>query len=201
MGRFVHCNAGDLRLINVGSGGETYGLGPIGHLHLDLLFDRLPPRTSIVGDAEKMPVASNSVDTIICVGSVINHVVPERLLKELARILRPSGRLFIEFDSTDGLHHAFSSTSHSDEAAVLTFYNSRTLVISEYSYRYVERILICEGFRIEMVESFHILSSLALALRVPPSVAALLAQLDRAASSIRYLRYRGSNLVIVAQRC
>ena len=143
-----------LRIANVGSGGESYELQEDRQFHVDLVIERLPKQRSLIADIRLLPIATATVDIVLCVGSVINHVDVSLAVNELTRIVRPGGRVVLEFDSTDGLNHTFSSIAGNESAILETFYNRRTVVITEYSRRHVERLLKAAGVSVDMVLSF-----------------------------------------------
>jgi SAM-dependent methyltransferase len=188
------------RIANVGSGGESYQLQGDRQFHVDLVIERLPKQRSLIADIRLLPIVTATVDVVLCVGSVINHVDVALAINELTRIVRPGGRIVLEFDSTDGLNNAFSSAAGNDSAVLKTFYNRRTIVITEYSRRHVEQLLKAAGVSVDMVFSFHILSAAALAFKVPPAVASLLAHVDWVVERFSPIRLRGSNLLISGVR-
>lgn len=198
--RLLDSDAGAHTIANIGSGGESYGLYGDRQFHVDLLIGRLPKRRSIAADIRLLPIVTATVDVVLCVGSVINHVDAAHAIAEIARIMRPGGRLVLEFDSTDGLNHTFSQAAASDSASVKTFYNQRTLTITEYSRRHIEQLMRAGGIEVDHLSSFHILSAAALACGVPPDVAAFLAYVDRFAGLFSAIRLRGSNLVVSGLR-
>jgi ubiquinone/menaquinone biosynthesis C-methylase UbiE len=51
-------------------------------------------------DATVLPFNENSFDVIVAMGSVLNHVsAPERMIKEISRVLRPGGLFFTDVDN------------------------------------------------------------------------------------------------------
>jgi len=189
-----------LRMVNVGSGGESYALSADHQFHVDLVIERLPQRRSMMADIRSLPIVTATADVVVCVGSVINHVDVTLAIAELIRIMRPGGRIILEFDSTDGLNHSFSAAAANDSATLKTFYNRRTVTITEYSRRYVEQLLEAGGVSVDHVVSFHILSAAALAFKVPPSVASFLAHVDWIAVRFPRIQLRGSNLLVSGVR-
>src|SRR5688572_20057798 len=63
------------RILNAGSGGDDLGIGSPRTIHLDIAERRLLSRDGLrlVGSVEAIPLSSGSVDSTICVGSVINY--------------------------------------------------------------------------------------------------------------------------------
>jgi len=48
---------------------------------------------AVVGDAERLPLASGAYDAVVCECSVSTFADPDRAVSELARVLRPGGQL------------------------------------------------------------------------------------------------------------
>jgi ubiquinone/menaquinone biosynthesis C-methylase UbiE len=83
--------------------------------------------TFVLGDAAKTPFAENSFDTII-MNDAMEHVdKPEEVLEECLRILRPKGRIYINFPPYD---HPYGA--HLSDAIgmpwVHRFFSEKTLI-------------------------------------------------------------------------
>ena len=51
-------------------------------------------------DASVLPFNENSFDVVVAMGSVLNHVpAPERMIKEISRVLKPGGLFFTDVDN------------------------------------------------------------------------------------------------------
>jgi SAM-dependent methyltransferase len=61
-------------------------------------------RSLVIGGVERLPIASRSVDLVICNHALEHFVALQRALEEIARVLKPDGRLYIAVP--DG--HSFS---------------------------------------------------------------------------------------------
>ena len=62
------------------------------------------PGVDLVGDGHRLPFRSNSVARIVCTG-VLEHVnFPEKVVAEMARVLRPGGRLYVAVPFLQGFH-------------------------------------------------------------------------------------------------
>src|SRR5688572_10046113 len=59
------------------------------------------------GDAERMPFASGAFDTVICCETLEHLGAPRSALGELARVLRPGGRLYLTTPNYLGLTGAY----------------------------------------------------------------------------------------------
>jgi ubiquinone/menaquinone biosynthesis C-methylase UbiE len=77
-------------------GYETHGVD-IAHALLALARGRIPAAALLRADVTALPYADASFDVISSCGSSLSYVVdPDRALGELARVLRPGGRLLLE---------------------------------------------------------------------------------------------------------
>lgn len=186
-------------MANLGSGGIDFGIAADFHIHVDLVLNRVRNKLGVVANAEEVPLKNGSVDLVLCVGSVLNHGDARKMIFGISRILRPSGLAIIEFDSADSLQHGLAC-QQCDSAIVNTFFNGKRLSLVEYSRSYIENELRSNGLKIESRYSFHIFSAFLLGFRVPYAIAAGLIYFDPLARFFRALRYRGSNLLIVAKK-
>jgi len=148
----------------------------------------------------QLPLKSESVGAAICVGSVVNHCEPARVIGELVRVVTRGGPIALEFDSSDGLHHLRTGLRGTPVAIVQTFYNGSAINLSEYSVEHVVGIAERAGVRMYARESFHILSAAALAFGLAPPLAALMATLDPIARLCPKLRLAGSNVMLFGYR-
>jgi SAM-dependent methyltransferase len=70
-------------------------------------FANLPPAADgrscrVIGGAERLPVASASIDLVICNHALEHFKELETALKEIARVLKPDGRLYIAVPDGQG---------------------------------------------------------------------------------------------------
>jgi len=97
-------------VLNIGSGGLS-GCGrrvwdgidqrQCRIIHLDLGPGEL---VNLVGDAHRIPLASNSVDGVV-MQAVLEHLRnPEMAIAEAERVLRPGGSLYVEMPFLQGFH-------------------------------------------------------------------------------------------------
>jgi SAM-dependent methyltransferase len=70
-----------------------------------LCLDLIPtPEIDLVGDLHRVPLADATLDAVICNG-VLEHVaVPERVVDELWRVLKPGGRIYVSLPFLQGYH-------------------------------------------------------------------------------------------------
>lgn len=67
---------------------------------LDVLAGALPDTPALLGTAEEIPLPDNSVDAVL-VAQAWHWFDPERAVKEVARVLRPGGRLGLVWNTRD----------------------------------------------------------------------------------------------------
>ena len=67
---------------------------------LEVLRTSLPETRAVLGTAEEIPLEDNSVDAVL-VAQAWHWVDPERAVPEVARVLRPGGRLGLVWNTRD----------------------------------------------------------------------------------------------------
>lgn len=67
---------------------------------LEVLSNSLPETPALLGTAEEIPLPDNSVDAVL-VAQAWHWVDPERAIPEVARVLRPGGRLGLVWNTRD----------------------------------------------------------------------------------------------------
>lgn len=67
---------------------------------LEVLSNSLPDTPALLGTAEEIPLPDNSVDAVL-VAQAWHWVDPERAIPEVARVLRPGGRLGLVWNTRD----------------------------------------------------------------------------------------------------
>ena len=101
---------------------HVIAVDPIAEL-LDVLRKTLPDTPALSGTAEQIPLPDNSIDTVL-VAQAWHWFDPERAAAEIARVLRPGGRLGLlwnvrderlgwvkEFGRIVGLEHDWANTT------------------------------------------------------------------------------------------
>ena len=78
---------------------DVIAVDPIAEM-LEVLSTSLPETPALLGTAEEIPLADNSVDAVL-VGQAWHWVDPERAIPEVARVLRPGGRLGLVWNNRD----------------------------------------------------------------------------------------------------
>ncbi|OMC30536.1 SAM-dependent methyltransferase [Mycobacterium sp. GA-1841] len=78
---------------------DVIAVDPIPEM-LELLSNSLPDTPALLGTAEEIPLADNSVDAVL-VAQAWHWFDPVRAAKEISRVLRPGGRLGLVWNTRD----------------------------------------------------------------------------------------------------
>ena len=78
---------------------DVVAVDPIPEM-LELLTNSLPDTPALLGTAEDIPLPDDSVDAVL-VAQAWHWFDPERAIKEVARVLRPGGRLGLVWNTRD----------------------------------------------------------------------------------------------------
>ncbi|MFV8053506.1 class I SAM-dependent methyltransferase [Mycobacterium sp. 48b] len=78
---------------------DVIAVDPIPEM-LELLSNSLPDTPALLGTAEEIPLADNSVDAVL-VAQAWHWFDPQRAVKEVSRVLRPGGRLGLVWNTRD----------------------------------------------------------------------------------------------------
>jgi len=78
---------------------DVVAVDPIPEM-LELLSSSLPDTPAMLGTAEEIPLPDDSVDAVL-VAQAWHWFDPERAVKEVARVLRPGGRLGLVWNNRD----------------------------------------------------------------------------------------------------
>ncbi|HYO03502.1 MAG TPA: class I SAM-dependent methyltransferase [Mycobacterium sp.] len=90
---------GKLTVRLVERGLDVIAVDPIPEM-LEVLSNSLPDTPALLGTAEEIPLPDDSVDSVL-VAQAWHWFDPERAIKEVARVLRPGGRLGLVWNTRD----------------------------------------------------------------------------------------------------
>ncbi|BDX34004.1 SAM-dependent methyltransferase [Mycobacterium antarcticum] len=90
---------GKLTVRLVERGLDVVAVDPIPEM-LEVLSRSLPDTPALLGSAEEIPLPDSSVDSVL-VAQAWHWFDPERAIKEVARVLRPGGRLGLVWNTRD----------------------------------------------------------------------------------------------------
>lgn len=153
-------DSSDKVILNAGSGGETYpAKGKI--INLDIVEDNIKQfENHIVASVTDIPLDDNSVDIIICVGSVLNYTDARKALAEFKRVLKHQGILILEFERSDSADLLGYDTHHQDAVDVTYQYNGQEHPMILYGEKYINSLLNEDGFVVKKKKRFHTFSTL-----------------------------------------
>lgn len=189
------------RILNVGSHGNSYGLHADNQIHLDIAEPSMTGvALAVVGDAETLPFGNEVFDFTLCVGSVINYCSAAAAIAEMGRTLKKSGRLLLEFETSDSLEFMLTPDIGKDVALVRTFYNRMPDRLYVYSCNYISAALRANKMEIDQVRRFHLLSPLAYRLTRSERVASRFARYDNLAQRLPLLGRYSANVTLSAHK-
>jgi SAM-dependent methyltransferase len=90
---------GKLTVRLVERGLDVVAVDPIAEM-LEVLSHSLPDTPALLGTAEEIPLPDNSVDSVV-VAQAWHWFDPQRAAQEIARVLRPGGRLGLVWNTRD----------------------------------------------------------------------------------------------------
>lgn len=147
-------------ILNAGSGGTEYNTeGTL--IHLDIIEKNIKHfEKHIVGSVEDIALDNESVDGIICVGSVLNYADAQRTISEFSRILKPNGFFIIEFERSDSAEFLCTLNHGKAVFAKEYHYNCQTHLLWLYSERHIRQLIKHYNLNIAHCKRIHSLSSL-----------------------------------------
>jgi SAM-dependent methyltransferase len=194
----VHTNA---VVLNAGAGNNDLGVCPPSTINLDTSeagVALLP--NPIVASIEDIPLPNASVDTLVCVGSVINYCDAAAAISEFSRILKPGGHLVLEYESSRAAD-LFKQTAFGRAAAIAeTFYGDEPEVLWVFDPRYIRSLLSASGLKVVKTIPIHIGSPWALLVTKDIRRAAAMAPLDRVLRFVPVVARWASNQLMFCRK-
>lgn len=97
-GKTLEIGSGPIGIVNFMRGGERYAIDPLEHFYATrpaLVALRRPDVAYLDGTGEQLPFEQGTFSLVI-IDNVIDHTyAPERILREIQRVLEPGGRLYL----------------------------------------------------------------------------------------------------------
>jgi SAM-dependent methyltransferase len=181
-------------ILNVGAGNNDFGFEKPTVINLDICESRVKcMRNPVVGNAQMLPIGDESVDAVVCVGSVINYCDAAMVIAEFERVIRPGGLLVLEFESSSSAEYFKQSVFGQSAGVAETFYGGQTEAIWVYSPSYMNALLTAAGLSLVKRLPIHILSPWALLALGNSNRAATIARLDSFAKWFPFLSHWASN--------
>lgn len=175
-----------IKILNAGSGGTVYTTkGEL--IHLDIIDSYINHfEKYIIGSIENISLPCESVDGIICVGSVLNYSDAQRSISEFSRILKPNGFFIIEFERSNSAE--FLCTKNHSKSIFLKeyYYNEQTHLLWLYSEKHIRQILNYYGLKPRKCKRIHVFSTLVNRLGISEDHAAKLSKFDSALALVSY---------------
>lgn len=148
----------------------------------------------IVGSIEDIPLDDNSMDAVHCVGSVVNYVDIEKAVSEFSRVLKPGGKMLLEFENSRSFEFLTNGNYNKKSFEQTFYYNNQAHPQWTYGRSYVRNIVRSNNLIIKDTEYFHILSSFMLGLNMELEQAAYYAKYDK---QLRFLSaISASNMIL-----
>lgn len=147
-------------VLNAGCGKTTY-ITDATMIYMDIIPEYVELfKDYLVGSIEKIPLPDNSVDCIICVGSVINYADIQKSFSEFSRILNSNGTLILEFERSNSAEFLFTSEYAKTVFMQRYRYNNQTHYLWMYNERFV--IHLAEYYQLSCIKKYryHCISSL-----------------------------------------
>lgn len=184
--------------LNAGSGGSSYNL-PGNCVHVDIaenLIRMLP--CYVVASIEDLPFPENTFDATICVGSVLNYCDAVKSITELARTLRPSGYLVLEFERSN-TGELWGTKEYGKGVTLQKYeYLGHTHTLFLYSECMILQLLRDCGLQVIKHRRFHNLSALANRLTKQEEPSGRFGRLDPLFTPISY--YTAHNIILLCRK-
>lgn len=180
-----HVKPGDICL-NIGSGMTKYDVdGKI--IQMDIIDDYIKNEPHyIIASLENIPLQNESIDFIVCVGSVINYCDAIRSVGEISRILKPSGRVVFEFERSNSAEFLLKKEYGSTVFLKKYNYNHQEHLLWMYNENFLKELIVYNGLKLESTYRFHIISSLMYRLGMNETRAAKYYKLDNFFQKLSY---------------
>lgn len=191
----------NFRVLNAGSAGNEYGIKCKEHIHVDIIEkDIINKPYYLISSIENIPLNNNSIDFILCVGSVINYADAMQSIEEFARITKKNSYLILEFENSYSCEYLFSNSFKQNSSIITTFYKGEKEKIWIYSHKYIKRLLFKNGFKIVSLKNFHILSPLIYKITKNDKFASKFSIFDKILSRVPLIRNYSSNIILICQK-
>lgn len=146
-------------ILNIGSGGNTYGIDQDMY-HMDIAENKVNHfPLYAVGSADEIPFDDGVFDICICVGTVIDYCNAEKVISEIKRVLKPDGKMILEFENSNNPEFKNFEGYGTDTAYIMSEYFGSKHYYWVYSFDYIYYLLESSGFKIMDSYFFHIISA------------------------------------------
>ena len=126
------------KILNLGSGGNPYCFREDNMLHVDITDVKIKNKPHfLVSNIEYLNKVTSSYDIVLCVGSVINYTDALLTIRELSRVVKSRGVIFLEFENSDSFEFILTGVFGKKASIVNTFYQGHDEKIWVYSEKYI----------------------------------------------------------------
>lgn len=183
-------------VLNAGSGGNDYDISCKKMYHVDIAENKIKHlNNAVVANVEKLPFENNFFDNIICVGSVINYCDSFRAISELSRVLKPSGHLILEFESSWGFEYINKDEYKKDATITVVDYCNEPHTQWLYSPKYIFKILESYNLKILNKYPYHIISGL-ISKVLDDKISIKITHIDKYINMLPYIKMHGNNIIM-----
>lgn len=187
-------------ILNAGSGGSTYGL-PFNMYHVDIAENKIEKyKDHLVANIEVLPFGDETFNSVICVGSVLNYCNLSKTIHELYRVVKKSGILILEYESSYSFEFIHNDFYGSNDTIVNLEYMGEENKQHLYSPIYFNNILSKLNIEIIFQKSFHIISSLVSNIISDDNVLGRMGYLDGIGSIIPLFKHHAGNIILVCKK-
>ncbi|MBD5546021.1 MAG: class I SAM-dependent methyltransferase [Lachnospiraceae bacterium] len=187
-------------VLNAGSAGNSYGIKCRLMYHVDIADEKIKNiDNAVIASIEKMPFDDLFFDNIICVGSVLNYCDALTAISELSRVLKPSGNLILEYESSWGFEYLHKDCYKKDACIITTEYIESSHNQWLYSPKYIINILKTYNFNIVEKYPFHISDGL-FSRFLDDQSAINLVQIDKLLCKLPFFSKHGNNIIMHCQK-
>lgn len=186
----------DFVILNAGSGGNEYGLKQeIINIDISEMHNKYLKRF-VKGNIEAIPFEDNFFDAAICVGSVINYCDAVCAINELSRVIKPGGKLILEFENSYSYEYINTESYMQSATLIKTSYFNKPHRMWVYSPKYILGLLKCANFYIRKCRPYHIISGMAIHITNDENKSSKYASLDGLFRHIPIIRWHSGNIIV-----
>lgn len=186
----------DSIVLNAGSAGNSYNIDCKVMYHVDIAEEKIKHlKNSVVASIENLPFKENTVDNILCVGSVLNYCDAVNAISELSRVLKSDGHLILEYESSWGFEYIGKKCYKNDACIITTEYIEKQHTQWLYSPIYIDTILKTCQLNILEHYPFHISDGL-FSKFMSDELAVRLTSVDKLLHKCPFFKKHGNNIIL-----